>query len=64
MCHGSGLRPEALAVTFAGRCIAEVNAMPLGEVVALLRPAAELSEAGAATPSEMSGEATEVAVLR
>ena len=24
-CHGSGLRPEALAVTFAGRSIAEVN---------------------------------------
>ena len=28
-CHGSGLRPEALAVTFAGRSIAEVNALPL-----------------------------------
>ena len=37
-CHGSGLRPEALAVTFAGRSIAEVNALPFTEVVALLRP--------------------------
>ena len=39
-CEGSGLRPEALAVTFAGRSIAEVNAMQLAEVVDLLRPAA------------------------
>jgi excinuclease ABC subunit A len=43
-CHGSGLRPEALAVSFAGRSIAEVNALPLTEVVALLRPVAELPE--------------------
>ena len=43
-CHGSGLRPEALAVTFAGRSIAEVNALPFVEVAALLRPVAELPE--------------------
>ena len=43
-CHGSGLRPEALAVTFAGRSIAEVNELPLTEVVTLLRPYAEQSE--------------------
>ena len=43
-CHGSGLRPEALAVTFAGRSIAEVNALPFTEVVALLRPVAALPE--------------------
>src|SRR6476661_6282836 len=61
-CQGSGLRPEALAVTFAGRSIADVNAMPLADVVALLRPVAELAEAGAATASARSGEATEVAV--
>ena len=61
-CEGSGLRPEALAVTFAGRTIAEFNAMPLTEVVALLRPVAELPGAGAATSSARSGEATEVAV--
>ena len=30
VCHGSGLRPEALAVTFAGRDIAELDALPLG----------------------------------
>ena len=43
-CHGSGLRPEALAVTFAGRSIAEVNDLPFAELVALLRPVAELPE--------------------
>src|SRR5690349_1032044 len=43
-CHGSGLRPEALAVTFAGLSIAEVNCLPFAEVVALLRPVAELPE--------------------
>ena len=43
-CHGSGLRPEALAITVAGRSIAEVNAMSFAEVVALLRPVAELPE--------------------
>jgi excinuclease ABC subunit A len=43
-CHGSGLRPEALAVTFAGHSIAEVNELPLTEVVRLLRPVAELPE--------------------
>ncbi|MGN6577157.1 MAG: ATP-binding cassette domain-containing protein [Nocardioides sp.] len=61
-CHGSGLRAQALEVTFAGKSIAEVNAMSLTEVVALLRPVAELTEAGAATSSARSGEATEVAV--
>ena len=61
-CQGSGLRPEALAVTFAGRSIAEANALSFAGLVALLRPVAELSGAGAATSSAGSGEATEVAV--
>lgn len=60
-CGGSGLTAEALAVTFGGRTIAEANALPLGQVVDLLRPAAELTDAGAATFSASSGEATEVA---
>lgn len=41
VCGGSGLKPESLAVTFAGRSIAEVNALPFAEVVGLLRPVAE-----------------------
>jgi excinuclease ABC subunit A len=61
-CHGSRLRPEALRVTFAGRSIAEINALPLAEVAALLRPVALLAEPGAATPTAQSGESTEVAV--
>lgn len=38
-CHGSGLRVEALAVTFAGASIAEANALPFTELAELLRPA-------------------------
>ncbi|NHC22756.1 excinuclease ABC subunit UvrA [Nocardioides sp. IC4_145] len=40
-CGGSGLRPEALAVTFAGMSIAEANATPFTDLVELLRPEAE-----------------------
>ncbi|QNN53428.1 excinuclease ABC subunit UvrA [Nocardioides mesophilus] len=61
-CQGSGLRPASLEVSFAGRSIAEVNALSLTGLVALLRPVAELSEATAATSDAVSGEATEVAV--
>ena len=43
-CQGSGLRPEALAVTFLGRSIAEVNDLPFTALVALLRPVAERPE--------------------
>jgi excinuclease ABC subunit A len=43
-CHGSGLRPEALAVTFVGRSIAEINNLPFVELVTLLRRVADLPE--------------------
>ncbi|MFF0745984.1 ATP-binding cassette domain-containing protein [Streptomyces sp. NPDC004111] len=36
-CGGSRLRPEALAVTFAGRTIAELSALPLAELARVLR---------------------------
>ncbi|MET3961761.1 excinuclease ABC subunit A [Marmoricola sp. OAE513] len=61
-CGGSGVKPEALAVRFAGRSIAEVNAMPLGQVVDLLRPVATLDHPSAAVPTAGSGEDSEVAV--
>ncbi|GGV21222.1 ATP-binding cassette domain-containing protein [Streptomyces spectabilis] len=38
-CGGSRLRPEALAVTFAGRTIAELAALPLSDLAACLRDA-------------------------
>ncbi len=61
-CHGSGLQAGSLAVTFRGLGIAELNALSFAELVELLRPVAELTEAAAATSSADSGEATEVAV--
>ncbi|MFD9634914.1 ATP-binding cassette domain-containing protein [Streptomyces violascens] len=39
VCGGSRLRPEALAVTFAGRTIAELVALPLASLAELLRTA-------------------------
>ena len=60
-CDGSGLRPAALAVTFAGCSIAQINAKTLIEVAVLLRPTAELSEPGATATTAESGERTEVA---
>ena len=43
-CHGSGLRPEALAVTFAGLSIAEMNRLPFTELREVLEPFTELPE--------------------
>jgi excinuclease ABC subunit A len=40
-CHGKRLRPEALAVKFAGLDIADMSRQPLKRVAELLRPAAE-----------------------
>ncbi|MFF9319065.1 excinuclease ABC subunit UvrA [Streptomyces sp. NPDC014735] len=39
VCEGSRLRPEALAVTFAGRTIAELAALPLGSLAEVLHAA-------------------------
>jgi excinuclease ABC subunit A len=62
VCGGSGLRPEALAVTFAGLSIAAANALPLAELAAHLEPAATLDHPSAAHRSWTSGEGTEVSV--
>ncbi|MFF4366724.1 ABC transporter [Streptomyces sp. NPDC001594] len=45
VCEGRRLRPEALAVTFAGRTIAELAALALGELDAVLAGAAPAAEA-------------------
>lgn len=63
VCHGSGLRPEALAVTFAGRNIADYVAMPLSGLAEALTPAAGRTEFEAAFESTESGEFTEVATM-
>jgi len=61
VCHGKRLRPEALAVTFAGHDIAELSELPLGTLADLLRPTAELEDPEPAYLSAASGERTEVA---
>jgi excinuclease ABC subunit A len=61
-CHGRRLKPEALAVKFAGRNIAELNALPLAQLADALRPTSELKNAPAAWESSDSGERTQVAV--
>ncbi|WP_239548516.1 excinuclease ABC subunit UvrA [Arthrobacter tumbae] len=61
-CGGSGLRPDALAVTFAGQTIADLNAVPLSELADIIRPTAELTSAGTASRRRSSGESNEVAV--
>jgi excinuclease ABC subunit A len=63
VCNGSGLRPEALKVTFAGRTIADYAAMPLADLVNTLAPTASRTDAAAAYESTKSGELTEVATM-
>ncbi|WP_431030971.1 ABC transporter [Plantibacter sp. RU18] len=62
LCHGTGLRREALAVTFAGRTIAELNALPMTELAEVIRPTTLLTDAAPALPTTRSGERTDVAV--
>jgi excinuclease ABC subunit A len=61
-CSGTGLRAEALAVSFAGRSIADLNAAPMVELAEIIRPTAVLKEAGTASRRQASGEENEVAV--
>ncbi|WP_188973515.1 excinuclease ABC subunit UvrA [Deinococcus aerolatus] len=46
VCRGKRLRPDALAVTFAGYDIADFSRLPLKQVAALLRPYASGHEDG------------------
>ena len=61
-CDGSGLRAEALAVTFAGKTIAQLNALPMTELAEVIRPTTELMAPGTASRQQPSGEDNEVAV--
>ena len=58
VCHGKRLRPEALAVTFAGRDVTELAALPLTELVKVLTPHAPGSASGSRAGSG-SGEGAE-----
>ncbi|GAA0960586.1 ATP-binding cassette domain-containing protein [Frigoribacterium faeni] len=62
LCGGTGLTRAALDVTFAGRTIAELNALPIAQLGEVLRPTATLASATAAVSDASSGEVTEVAV--
>ena len=55
MCEGRRLKPEALAVTFAGLDITQMAALPLADLSALLETALNPSDGGSA--AESNGEA-------
>ena len=57
-CAGTGLRPEALAVTFAGRTIAEMNAVQLAELSVVV--SGGVDGGGAASGEAASRIATDV----
>ncbi|MDQ0924722.1 excinuclease ABC subunit A [Pseudarthrobacter sp. W1I19] len=61
-CSGTGLTPQALAVTFAGRTIAELNRLPMTDLAEIVRPTSELHDAGTASRRQLTGESNEVAV--
>ncbi|MFF0163560.1 ATP-binding cassette domain-containing protein [Streptomyces sp. NPDC005263] len=60
-CGGSRLRPEALAVTFTGRTIADLAALPLVELAAALETAA--SEAGRVLTADLRSRIAPVVEL-
>lgn len=61
-CSGSGLRPEALAVTFAGKTIAELNSLPMTELADIIRPTTQVTAASTASRTQTDGEVNEVAL--
>jgi len=62
VCQGKRLKPEALAVTFAGHDIGELARMPLSQVAAVMRPAAtgrfDEVEGGARTRRHAAADAS------
>ncbi|MDQ0664422.1 excinuclease ABC subunit A [Arthrobacter ulcerisalmonis] len=60
-CGGTGLRPEALAVTFAGQTIAGLSTVPMTELAEIIRPTTVLATAATASRKQ-SSESNEVAV--
>ncbi|MFJ8159403.1 ABC transporter [Streptomyces sp. NPDC096136] len=62
-CEGRRLRPEALAVTFAGRTIAELAALPLGELDGVLDAAAPATEAARVLAADLRARIAPVTEL-
>ncbi|MFJ9688690.1 excinuclease ABC subunit UvrA [Streptomyces bacillaris] len=58
VCGGSRLRPEAMAVTFGGRTIAELAALPLSELAEVLAGAHGVAHGGGAGAGPVGGEET------
>ncbi|TGZ09636.1 excinuclease ABC subunit UvrA [Streptomyces rhizosphaericola] len=58
VCGGSRLRPEAMAVTFGGRTIAELAALPLSELAEVLAGAHGVAHGGGAGAEPVGGEET------
>jgi len=59
MCEGRRLKPEALAVTFAGLDITQMAALPLADLSALLETALNPSDGGSAAESDSEALAPE-----
>lgn len=57
-CHGTGLTPEALAVTFEGTSIAQAQSLTLTDLAAVLRPRAT------ADPDDVAGRLSSDLVAR
>ncbi|MEU3265675.1 excinuclease ABC subunit UvrA [Streptomyces bacillaris] len=58
VCGGSRLRPEAMAVTFGGRTIAELAALPLSDLAEVLAGAHGVAHGGGAGAEPAGGEET------
>ncbi|MFI1097601.1 ABC transporter [Streptomyces sp. NPDC020917] len=56
VCEGRRLRPEALAVTFAGRSIADLTRLPLADLPGILGPAAPAGDADSPAGEGSSGD--------
>ncbi|MEU9716767.1 excinuclease ABC subunit UvrA [Streptomyces sp. NPDC047976] len=63
VCEGRRLRPEALAVTFAGRTIAELAALPLGDLDGVLAAAPLADEAARVLAGDLRARIGPVAEL-
>ncbi|MEU9039387.1 excinuclease ABC subunit UvrA [Streptomyces sp. NPDC048352] len=63
VCEGRRLRPEALAVTFAGRTIAELAALALGDLDGVLATAALDGEAARVLAADLRARIAPVAEL-